>query len=206
MMPDIVAHAHSPELGGLGRDIGLHSKTLPQKTKQKQWWKNNPLACSRECLLVLPYLRYKSAWPPFVNEVLLGHSYILWFVLSELGSCETDPVVCKAQTIYNFVLYGNFCWLLLLHLKMTIIHDCCLLYILHDFFLFKLGYLCLNVWDTFLLCFPLVTDVPQTNSKRSKENEGIMNEHIKKRKKPSKDYQPNYFLSVPIINKKVIVS
>lgn len=75
--------------------------------------KPNPLACSRECLLVLPYLRYKSAWPPFVNKALLGHSYILWFVLSELGSCKTDPVVCKAQTIYNFVLYGNSCWLLL---------------------------------------------------------------------------------------------
>ncbi|XP_026642051.1 A-kinase anchoring protein 7 isoform X5 [Microtus ochrogaster] len=51
--------------------------------------------------------------------------------------------------------------------------------------------------------FPLVTDVRQANSKRSKENEGIKNEHIKKRKKPSKDYQPNYFLSVPIINKKI---
>ncbi|XP_041510136.1 A-kinase anchoring protein 7 isoform X2 [Microtus oregoni] len=49
-----------------------------------------------------------------------------------------------------------------------------------------------------------IIDVPQANSKRSKENEGIKNEHIKKRKKPSKDYQPNYFLSVPIINKKII--
>ncbi|XP_057618997.1 A-kinase anchoring protein 7 isoform X1 [Chionomys nivalis] len=48
-----------------------------------------------------------------------------------------------------------------------------------------------------------ITDVPQTNSKRSKENEGIKHEHRKKRKKPSKDYQPNYFLSVPIINKKI---
>nr|XP_048281214.1 A-kinase anchoring protein 7 isoform X2 [Myodes glareolus] len=48
-----------------------------------------------------------------------------------------------------------------------------------------------------------ITDILQTNSKRSKENEGIKNEHIKKRKKPSKDYQPNYFLSVPIINRKI---
>ncbi|XP_038194318.1 A-kinase anchoring protein 7 isoform X2 [Arvicola amphibius] len=48
-----------------------------------------------------------------------------------------------------------------------------------------------------------ITAVPQTNLKRSKENEGIKNEHIKKRKKPSNDYQPNYFLSVPIINKKI---
>lgn len=78
--PDIVAHAHSPELGGLRRGIGLYSKTLPQKTKQKQWERErekSSLACSRECLLVLPYLRYKSVRPPFVNKVLLEHSYIL---------------------------------------------------------------------------------------------------------------------------------
>ncbi|XP_012965677.1 A-kinase anchoring protein 7 isoform X2 [Mesocricetus auratus] len=48
-----------------------------------------------------------------------------------------------------------------------------------------------------------ITDVPQMNSKRSKEKEGIKNDHIKKRKKALKDYQPNYFLSVPITNKKI---
>ncbi|XP_060229550.1 A-kinase anchoring protein 7 isoform X3 [Meriones unguiculatus] len=48
-----------------------------------------------------------------------------------------------------------------------------------------------------------LTDVPQINSKRSKENKGSKNDHIKKRKKPTKDYQPNYFLSVPITNKKI---
>ncbi|KAL1770121.1 A-kinase anchoring 7 isoform X1 [Sigmodon hispidus] len=48
-----------------------------------------------------------------------------------------------------------------------------------------------------------LTDRPQINSKRSKENEGIKNEHIKKRKKSTKDYQPNYFLSIPITNKKI---
>ncbi|XP_055455277.1 A-kinase anchoring protein 7 isoform X1 [Psammomys obesus] len=48
-----------------------------------------------------------------------------------------------------------------------------------------------------------LTDVPQINSKRSKENKGSKNDHIKKRKKPTKDYQPNYFLSIPITNKKI---
>ncbi|XP_027258704.1 A-kinase anchoring protein 7 isoform X4 [Cricetulus griseus] len=48
-----------------------------------------------------------------------------------------------------------------------------------------------------------ITDVPQMNSKRSKEKEGIKNDHIKKRKKATKNYQPNYFLSVPITNKKI---
>lgn len=57
-----------------------------------------------------------------------------------------------------------------------------------------------------LLCFPLVTDGPQIHSKRGKEKEDVKNERIKKRKKTPKDYQPNYFLSVPITNKKVIVS
>ncbi|XP_036024811.1 A-kinase anchoring protein 7 isoform X2 [Onychomys torridus] len=48
-----------------------------------------------------------------------------------------------------------------------------------------------------------ITDVPRIHSKRSKENEGIKSERIKKRKKTPKDYQPNYFLSVPITNKKI---
>ncbi|XP_051031366.1 A-kinase anchoring protein 7 isoform X2 [Phodopus roborovskii] len=48
-----------------------------------------------------------------------------------------------------------------------------------------------------------ITDVPQMNSKRSKENEDIKNDHIKKRKRAPKNYQPNYFLSVPITNKKI---
>ncbi|NP_001366169.1 A-kinase anchor protein 7 isoform 4 [Mus musculus] len=48
-------------------------------------------------------------------------------------------------------------------------------------------------------------DVPQANPKRSKEEEedrGDKNDHVKKRKKAKKDYQPNYFLSIPITNKK----
>ncbi|XP_051020006.1 A-kinase anchoring protein 7 isoform X2 [Acomys russatus] len=48
-----------------------------------------------------------------------------------------------------------------------------------------------------------IPDGPQINSKRSKENEGNKSDHRKKRKKPTKDYQPNYFLSVPITNKKI---
>ncbi|XP_052607156.1 A-kinase anchoring protein 7 isoform X1 [Peromyscus californicus insignis] len=48
-----------------------------------------------------------------------------------------------------------------------------------------------------------ITDVPQIHSKRGKEKEGMKNERIKKRKKKPKDYQPNYFLSVPITNKKI---
>jgi hypothetical protein len=60
-----------------------------------------------------------------------------------------------------------------------------------------------------LLCSPLGPDVPQANPKRSKEEEedrGDKNDHVKKRKKAKKDYQPNYFLSIPITNKKVRVS
>ncbi|XP_076784129.1 A-kinase anchoring protein 7 isoform X2 [Arvicanthis niloticus] len=48
-----------------------------------------------------------------------------------------------------------------------------------------------------------VPDVPQGNPKRSKENRGDRNDHVKKRKKAKKDYQPNYFLSIPITNKKI---
>ncbi|KAM6181799.1 A-kinase anchor protein 7-like [Erethizon dorsatum] len=48
-----------------------------------------------------------------------------------------------------------------------------------------------------------VTDVPQINSKRSKEKDSIKSKQIKKRKKKHKDYQPNYFLSIPITNKKI---
>ncbi|EHB17385.1 A-kinase anchor protein 7 isoform gamma, partial [Heterocephalus glaber] len=45
-------------------------------------------------------------------------------------------------------------------------------------------------------------DVPQINSK-SKEKESIKSEQEKKRKKKHNDYQPNYFLSIPITNKKI---
>lgn len=48
----------------------------------------------------------------------------------------------------------------------------------------------------------LVTDVPQVNLERSEENE--YNDQIKKKKKKYKDYQPNYFLSIPITNKEVL--
>lgn len=48
-----------------------------------------------------------------------------------------------------------------------------------------------------------IPDVPQGNPKRSKENRGDRNDHVKKRKKAKKDYQPNYFLSIPITNKKI---
>uniref|UniRef100_A0A8C2YP28 A-kinase anchor protein 18 n=1 Tax=Chinchilla lanigera TaxID=34839 RepID=A0A8C2YP28_CHILA len=48
-----------------------------------------------------------------------------------------------------------------------------------------------------------VTDGPQINSKRSKEKETVKSKQIKKRKKKRKDYQPNYFLSIPITNKKI---
>ncbi|XP_029414001.1 A-kinase anchoring protein 7 isoform X4 [Nannospalax galili] len=48
-----------------------------------------------------------------------------------------------------------------------------------------------------------VTDVPQINLKRSKENEGNKRDQVKKRKKRQNDYQPNYFLSIPITNKKI---
>eukprot|EP00070_Physeter_catodon_P043353 XP_028350247.1 A-kinase anchoring protein 7 isoform X2 [Physeter catodon] len=48
-----------------------------------------------------------------------------------------------------------------------------------------------------------ITDVPQINLERSKENEWNNKDKIKKRKKKQKDYQPNYFLSVPITNKEI---
>nr|XP_035976720.1 A-kinase anchoring protein 7 isoform X1 [Halichoerus grypus] len=48
-----------------------------------------------------------------------------------------------------------------------------------------------------------ITDVPHTNLERSKENERISKDQIKKRKKKQKDYQPNYFLSIPITNKEI---
>ncbi|KAL2792589.1 A-kinase anchoring protein 7 isoform 5 [Daubentonia madagascariensis] len=48
-----------------------------------------------------------------------------------------------------------------------------------------------------------VTDVPQINLKRSKENEQIKSDQIKKKKKKQKDYQPNYFLSIPITKKEI---
>ncbi|XP_004401252.1 PREDICTED: A-kinase anchor protein 7 isoform gamma-like [Odobenus rosmarus divergens] len=48
-----------------------------------------------------------------------------------------------------------------------------------------------------------ITDVPHTNWERSKENERISKDQIKKRKKKQKDYQPNYFLSIPITNKEI---
>ncbi|XP_031236475.1 A-kinase anchoring protein 7 isoform X4 [Mastomys coucha] len=47
-----------------------------------------------------------------------------------------------------------------------------------------------------------IPDVSQGTSKRSKENRGDKN-HVKKRKRAKKDYQPNYFLSIPITNKKI---
>nr|XP_054347849.1 A-kinase anchoring protein 7 isoform X4 [Pongo pygmaeus] len=49
-----------------------------------------------------------------------------------------------------------------------------------------------------------VTDEPQINLKRSQENEWIKSDQVKKRKKKRKDYQPNYFLSIPITNKEII--
>ncbi|XP_052025699.1 A-kinase anchoring protein 7 isoform X2 [Apodemus sylvaticus] len=48
-----------------------------------------------------------------------------------------------------------------------------------------------------------IPDAPQGNPKRSKESRGDRNDHVKKRKKAKKDYQPNYFLSIPITNKKI---
>ncbi|XP_044242267.3 A-kinase anchoring protein 7 isoform X1 [Ursus arctos] len=48
-----------------------------------------------------------------------------------------------------------------------------------------------------------ITDVPHKNLERSKENERISKNQIKKRKKKQKDYQPNYFLSIPITNKEI---
>ncbi|XP_036173751.1 A-kinase anchoring protein 7 isoform X2 [Myotis myotis] len=46
-----------------------------------------------------------------------------------------------------------------------------------------------------------ITDVPQVNLERSEENE--YKDQIRKKKKKYKDYQPNYFLSIPITNKEV---
>ncbi|KAM5285274.1 A-kinase anchoring protein 7 isoform 3-T3 [Hipposideros larvatus] len=48
-----------------------------------------------------------------------------------------------------------------------------------------------------------ITDVPQINLERSKENEWISKDQIQKRRKKQKDYQPNYFLSIPITNKEI---
>ncbi|KAM4865899.1 A-kinase anchoring protein 7 isoform 4-T4 [Thomomys bottae] len=49
-----------------------------------------------------------------------------------------------------------------------------------------------------------ITDAPLTNTKRSKENEQIKNDQVKKRKRKQKDYQPNYFLSIPITSKELL--
>ncbi|XP_057158576.2 A-kinase anchoring protein 7 isoform X4 [Pan paniscus] len=49
-----------------------------------------------------------------------------------------------------------------------------------------------------------VTDEPQINLKRSQENEWVKSDQVKKRKKKRKDYQPNYFLSIPITDKEII--
>uniref|UniRef100_A0A2K6F9P1 A-kinase anchoring protein 7 n=1 Tax=Propithecus coquereli TaxID=379532 RepID=A0A2K6F9P1_PROCO len=48
-----------------------------------------------------------------------------------------------------------------------------------------------------------ITDVPQINLERSKENEQIKSDQIMKKKKTQKDYQPNYFLSIPITKKEI---
>lgn len=77
--------------------------------------------------------------------------------------------------------------------------------VLVSFFFFLLNYLCLNTLDILLFdFFPPVTDVPHKNLERSKENERISKDQIRKRKKKKKDYQPNYFLSIPITNKEVL--
>ncbi|XP_063461532.1 A-kinase anchoring protein 7 isoform X3 [Pan paniscus] len=49
-----------------------------------------------------------------------------------------------------------------------------------------------------------ITDEPQINLKRSQENEWVKSDQVKKRKKKRKDYQPNYFLSIPITDKEII--
>uniref|UniRef100_G3SVQ9 A-kinase anchoring protein 7 n=1 Tax=Loxodonta africana TaxID=9785 RepID=G3SVQ9_LOXAF len=46
------------------------------------------------------------------------------------------------------------------------------------------------------------TDVPQLNLKTNEDNDCISKDQIKKKKK-HKDYQPNYFLSIPITNKEI---
>ncbi|XP_012882370.1 PREDICTED: A-kinase anchor protein 7 isoform gamma isoform X3 [Dipodomys ordii] len=48
-----------------------------------------------------------------------------------------------------------------------------------------------------------IIDASPINSK-SKENEQIKSEQVKKRKRKLKDYQPNYFLSIPITSKEII--
>ncbi|XP_066229339.1 A-kinase anchoring protein 7 isoform X1 [Saccopteryx leptura] len=52
-------------------------------------------------------------------------------------------------------------------------------------------------------CESKITDVLQMNLERSEENKWISKDQIKKRKKKHKDYQPNYFLSIPITNKEI---
>ncbi|XP_003781717.1 A-kinase anchoring protein 7 isoform X3 [Otolemur garnettii] len=46
-----------------------------------------------------------------------------------------------------------------------------------------------------------ITEVSQIHLKRSEENEEIKSDPIKKKRQ--KDYQPNYFLSIPITNKEI---
>ncbi|XP_006834789.1 PREDICTED: A-kinase anchor protein 7 isoform gamma [Chrysochloris asiatica] len=48
-----------------------------------------------------------------------------------------------------------------------------------------------------------ITDVPQINVNTTEENEYITKDQKKKRKRKYKDYQPNYFLSIPITNKEI---
>ncbi|XP_053520776.1 A-kinase anchoring protein 7 isoform X3 [Artibeus jamaicensis] len=48
-----------------------------------------------------------------------------------------------------------------------------------------------------------LTDVPQIDLEKGEENKWISKDQIKKRKKKHKDYQPNYFLSIPITNKEI---
>ncbi|KAM8790325.1 A-kinase anchoring protein 7 isoform 1-T1 [Rhynchonycteris naso] len=52
-------------------------------------------------------------------------------------------------------------------------------------------------------CESKITDVLRMNLERSEENKWISKDQIKKRKKKHKDYQPNYFLSIPITNKEI---
>uniref|UniRef100_A0A8C6EGV2 A-kinase anchoring protein 7 n=2 Tax=Microcebus murinus TaxID=30608 RepID=A0A8C6EGV2_MICMU len=48
-----------------------------------------------------------------------------------------------------------------------------------------------------------ITDVLQINLERGKENEQIKSDQVMKKKKKHKDYQPNYFLSIPITKKEI---
>lgn len=92
-----------------------------------------------------------------------------------------------------------------LGLKMTIRNDCYLYSASFFLFCFGLYYLCFNALDTLsFYFFLLVTDVPQIDLEKGEENEWISKDQIKKRKKKHKDYQPNYFLSIPITNKEVL--